>query len=208
MGNRLRGFGNVLSIALCFLLFALIVGGIFTLAGLCAALFIQEIRFGTRAQSADAEVAEAGPQPPGAEHDGPMGINLGLRNVLVRSNKLPHDAIVAGWGWWDPPKKGEHVPILFEPDPGQIGPCDMSPIRRELGLSWNETTGVKLDSFWQRYFFPLLGVLVGGGCGLGLSGLIISNFRELKGIFITELKRIFNNKNTGRSRPWWSRNVP
>jgi hypothetical protein len=157
MGNRLRGRGNLLSMTGCFLVVALFVGAMFTGVVLLAALIIHEIQFGTRAQSAEAEVEEVGP----IEWDvSAHGIEIRSRYTLFRSDKLPHVAVVRGNEWWFTPKKGERVPILSEPDPKQIDPCDMSPIRRQLGLCWNNTTGVELDSFCERYFFP-------GLCGLG-----------------------------------------
>jgi hypothetical protein len=134
----------------------------FALAGLSTIMLVDEMRFGSRALSAEAEVVEVGsPSPP---HVSP-GLTIHGRYVLIRCDKLPHVAIVEWDEGRDAPHPGDRVAILYEPDPQRIGPGPLIP--ENLNAKFLGTTsGVKLNGFWHRYSIPLLFPLMVGGMGL------------------------------------------
>ncbi len=142
---------------------------------------VEEICFGYRAKAADAEVAGVGQLRLGSHL---TGLVTGERKVLVRGGGLPHFAIIHGFGWWTPPEHGQRVRILFEPDPDRIGPCDCEPqgpfflsVDSRID-SLSSTTGVKRDSFWQRYLPPLAILLLSGGFAILSAEAILCAWRR------------------------------
>jgi uncharacterized protein (TIGR03067 family) len=141
----------------------------FALTVVFVVMLVVEMRFGSRALSAEAAVVEVGSAP-----DIIFMVPLDGRHVLIRCDKLPHDVVVQ-WGW-DVPQPGDPVAILYEPDPQRIDPNSHIPGFDLKGEGTNR--GVKLNSFWRRYFLPLLFLLLSGGATLVMAANIVINLHE------------------------------
>jgi hypothetical protein len=142
-------------------------------AGAVGILF-DEIKFGSRARAAEAEVVRSGSLRTRA---------IGERGVLVKSDKIRGTAVIVGLGWWNTPEPGERLPILYEPDREQTVPAPPTDQEEEMhtnpevAKAWLEfkqtlaqqhldhgrDPSVKLDSFWSRYFPGLAGLVLFGG---------------------------------------------
>jgi hypothetical protein len=135
---------------------------LFAGAGLPAFLLVVELLFASRALSAEAKVLQVGPW--GGIPIYPT-VTTGARGVLIRCDKLPHDAIVEWHSFVEnPPHPGDRVAILYEADIQRIGPdprivrgppIDPGAPISELDLQIIRTSGVRFNSFWQRYSVPL-----------------------------------------------------
>jgi hypothetical protein len=150
----------------------------FAIAGFAAFVLVEEMRFDSRALSAEAKVVQVGPAP----RDIPVyGVAMPLlgRNVLIRCDKLPDEFAIVRW--WGAPHPGDRVAILYESDPQRIGRFGHDP-DYPLDNYMGSTGGIKLTG-WDRFPpVPFLWMLLfsAGSLALFFTASIIDSYLRAK----------------------------